>query len=160
MKHLTTKLVAAYVSRNAVAVGDVADLIQATYSALAATIAPTSEPSLLQQPAVPIKKSVTADAVICLECGRLLKSIKRHIGTAHGLTVDEYRVKWSLPADYPMVAPNYAAHRSELAVKIGLGRKPKGQKPVEGVAAMEEAAPVADQPAHHYPASRWSKLAG
>ncbi|RWA81149.1 MAG: transcriptional regulator [Mesorhizobium sp.] len=83
-----------------------------------------AEPEALK-PAVPIKKSVSADYIICLEDGKKFKSLKRHISTHYGLTPDEYRTKWGLPADYPMVAPNYAAARSVLAKTIGLGRKPK-----------------------------------
>ncbi len=82
---------------------------------------PEPEP---QKPAVSIKKSVTPDYIICLHDGKKFKSLKRHVRTSHGLTLEEYRVKWGLPADYPMVAPNYAKARSMLAKKMGLGRKP------------------------------------
>ena len=85
-------------------------------------------------PAVPIKKSITPDFVVCLEDGKKLKMLKRHLMTSYGLTPDEYRAKWGLNSDYPMVAPNYAAKRQELAKKIGLGRKPK--------AAAAKAAPA------------------
>jgi len=75
------------------------------------------------RPAVPVKKSVTPDYIVCLEDGKKLKMLKRHLNSSYGLTPDEYRAKWGLPADYPMVAPNYAKSRSEMAVKIGLGRR-------------------------------------
>ena len=86
--------------------------------------AATSRP----QPAVPIKKSVTADYIICLEDGKKLKMLKRHLKTAYDMTPDEYRVRWGLAPDYPMVAPNYAKHRSNLAKKIGLGTKPRRRR--------------------------------
>ena len=82
---------------------------------------PVCDPN--QRPAVAVKKSVTPDHLVCLECGKKMKVLKRHLTTAHGLTVDEYRSKWSLPADYPVVAPNYAKARSKLAINLGLGRK-------------------------------------
>ena len=81
----------------------------------------------MKPPAVPIKKSVQKDAITCLECGWSAKMLKRHLTTAHDLSVKEYREKWRLPSNYPMVAPSYAAKRSKLAKKIGLGRKPRGR---------------------------------
>jgi len=120
---LTAKLTAAYVANNTLAAGDVPELIRATYAALVATTSPISSPAAPVEPAVFVRKSVTPSAIICLECGERLKMLKRHLRTAHDLSVDAYRAKWSLPRDYPVVAPDYAAHRSELAVKIGLGRK-------------------------------------
>lgn len=125
MIELTTKLVAAYLGNNPMAARDIPDLIRSTYAALATAATPEPPAAERQQPAVSIRKSVTAEAIICLDCGQSQKMLKRHLATAHGLTVDEYRTKWSLPADYPMVAPDYAAHRSQLAFKIGLGRKRK-----------------------------------
>lgn len=92
----------------------------ALHHQIAAPAADTSEP---QKPAVPIKKSVTPDYILCLEDGKQFKSLKRHLATHHGVTPDEYRAKWGLPADYPMVAPNYSASRSALAKATGLGRK-------------------------------------
>ena len=149
---LTTKLVAAYLATNSVAVGDIPDLIKATYSALVATETPVAPLAPRLEPAVSVRKSVTPSAILCLECGEPLKMLKRHLGTAHDLSVDEYRAKWSLPRDYPVVAPEYAAHRSLLAIGIGLGRKPSA----EAVAVGGE--PVAaGTPQHSYPASRWSK---
>ncbi|ESY78541.1 MucR family transcriptional regulator [Mesorhizobium sp. LNHC220B00] len=123
---LTADVVSAYVSNNPVPVGDLPALIGQVHAALkgAAGSVSAAEPEALK-PAVPIKKSVTPDYIISLEDGKKFKSLKRHLSTQHGLTPDEYRAKWGLPADYPMVAPNYAATRSALAKTMGLGRKPK-----------------------------------
>jgi len=126
---LTADVVSAYVSNNPVPVAELPSLISNVHSALQQqTAAPAQEASEPQKPAVPIKKSVTPDYIICLEDGKQFKSLKRHLSTHHGLSPDEYRAKWGLPADYPLVAPNYAAARSALAKSMGLGRKPK---PVE-----------------------------
>ncbi|MFK0690918.1 MucR family transcriptional regulator [Mesorhizobium sp. IMUNJ 23033] len=123
---LTTDVVSAYVSNNPVPVADLPALIGQVHAALQGTVGRVSaeEPEALK-PAVPIRKSVTPDNIICLEDGKKFKSLKRHLSTHYGLTPDEYRAKWHLPADYPMVAPNYAAARSALAKTMGLGRKPK-----------------------------------
>ena len=123
---LTADVVSAYVSNNPVPVGDLPALIGQVHSALKGTTGGISvpEPEALK-PAVPIKKSVMADYIICLEDGKKFKSLKRHLSTRYGLTPDEYRAKWGLATDYPMVAPNYAAARSALAKSMGLGRKPK-----------------------------------
>ena len=123
---LTAEVVSAYVSNNPVPVGDLPALIGQVHSALKSTAGGVSvaEPEALK-PAVPIRKSVMADYIICLEDGKKFKSLKRHLSTHYGLTPDEYRAKWGLPANYPMVAPNYAATRSALAKTMGLGRKPK-----------------------------------
>lgn len=150
---LTAKIVTAYLGGNAVAVSDIPALIQTTYAALVNTASPVSEP-IERQPAVSVKKSVTPDAIICLECGRHQKMLKRHVATAHGLSVDDYRAKWSLPADYPMVAPDYAERRSMLAIKIGLGHSRKKPEPNP---VLDRAEPVEEKPQHHYPPSRWSK---
>ncbi len=115
---LTTKIVAAHVASNPIAVTDVPGLIATVHQALAA-LGP-EEPA----PAVPIKQSFKPEYIVCLEDGQRGKMLKRHLKTAHGMTPDEYRQRWGLPRDYPMVAPKYAARRSELAKKIGLGRKP------------------------------------
>ena len=121
---LTASIVAAYVAQNSVPRSDLAGLIASTYAALSdlgnAPSAPASEPLV---PAVPIKKSVTPDAIICLEDGKSFKSLKRHLSSKYGLTPEQYRTKWGLPADYPMVAPSYAEARSALAKSMGLGRK-------------------------------------
>ncbi|WIJ23418.1 MucR family transcriptional regulator [Devosia sp. RR2S18] len=122
---LTTDVVAAYVAHNSLSPMDLPTLIADVHSALRTTHAgePATPPVEPQRPAVPIKKSVAPEAVICLECGRKMKSLKRHLGTDHELSPDQYRAKWNLPKDYPMVAPAYAERRSELAKTHGLGRK-------------------------------------
>lgn len=122
---LTTMIVAAYVSHHQLPVSELPRLIQSVRDSLSKLTAPTDEPAPKEElrPAVPIKKSVTADYIICLEDGKKLKMLKRHLMSSYGMTPDEYRVKWNLPADYPMVAPNYAKARSDLAVKLGLGRR-------------------------------------
>jgi predicted transcriptional regulator len=121
---LTASIVAAYVTRNSVPTTDLPLLIASTHAALAGLAgrpAPVVAEPLV--PAVPIRRSVTPDAIICLEDGRSFKSLKRHLSASYGLTPDQYRAKWNLPADYPMVAPNYAEARSAMAKSIGLGRK-------------------------------------
>ena len=122
---LTTEIVSAHVSNNSLAVTDLPQLIQDVYRTLSAVgggLIPSERP----QPAVAVKKSVMPDYIICLEDGKKLKMLKRHLKTAYDMTPDEYRERWGLPRDYPMVAPNYAKHRSSLAKKIGLGTKPRG----------------------------------
>jgi predicted transcriptional regulator len=122
--NLATDIVAAYVSNNSVASSDLPALIQEVVNALtrisAGTVEPEPEPV---KPAVPVKKSVTPEYIICLEDGKKFKSLKRHLRTHYNISPDEYREKWGLPSDYPMVAPNYAAARSELAKKMGLGQQ-------------------------------------
>jgi predicted transcriptional regulator len=118
---LTTKVVAAHVANNAIAATDVPDLIATVHQTLA-TLGP-EEPAPKPEPAVPIKQSVKPDYIICLEDGKKLKMLKRHLKTAYSMTPDDYRKRWGLPRDYPMVAPNYAKKRSELAKNIGLGRR-------------------------------------
>lgn len=121
---LTSDIVAAHVSNNSVAVGDLPVLITNVYSALAGLkpSEPAAEPA--PEPAVSIRSSVKNDHIVCLEDGKKLKMLKRHLMTRYNLTPDQYRARWNLPADYPMVAPAYAEKRRELAKKIGLGRKP------------------------------------
>jgi predicted transcriptional regulator len=123
---LTSRIVSAYLSRNIIPAGDLRLLILQTYDSLNRTAPPAkAEPAAEEQrPAVPVKKSVTDDFIICLEDGKKFKSLKRHLMASYGLTPDQYREKWKLPADYPMTAPNYARQRSELARTMGLGRKP------------------------------------
>ncbi len=124
LAELTVEIVSAYVSNNSVETGQLASLISDVHAAL--KHAPNERKSTPdpQLPAVPIKKSVTPDYIISLEDGQKFRSLKRHLKTAHGMTPDEYRSKWGLPRDYPMVAPNYAKQRSDLAKSLGLGRKP------------------------------------
>lgn len=129
IKALTAKIVAAYLSGNALAATEIPNLIKSVHSTLVgmdATFATQIEP---QQPAVSVKRSVTPDHIACLECGDQQKMLRRHLLTGHGLTPDEYRAKWSLPRDYPMVAPEYAARRSQLAKAAGLGYTRKGLRP-------------------------------
>ncbi len=121
---LTAKIVAAHVANNNVAVGDLPQLINDLYRTLT-TVGTVPAVPERPQPVVPIKKSIQNDYIICLEDGKKLKMLKRHLKTAYNMTPDEYRERWGLPPDYPMVAPSYAAHRSTLAKKIGLGTKPR-----------------------------------
>ena len=116
----TTEIVAAHVRNNAVAVNQIPSLINDVHQALAGL---GSEDQAKLTPAVSIKGSVRKASIVCLECGKSGKMLKRHLSTAHGLGVNEYRARWGLPADYPVVAPNYSAARSRMAKKIGLGRK-------------------------------------
>lgn len=122
---LTSEIVSSHVSNNPVAANDVPDLIQMVYHKLSDLSQPEEEKVEELIPAVPIKKSVTDDFIVCLEDGKKLKMLKRHLMTSYGLTPEDYRARWGLKPDYPMVAPNYAAKRQQLAKKIGLGRKPK-----------------------------------
>lgn len=124
---LTSDIVAAHVSHNSVAVGDVATLIANVHSALTGLVKPEEEPVEKLDPAVPIRSSVKPDYIVCLEDGKKLKMLRRHLMAAYQMTPQEYRAKWGLPADYPMVAPSYAALRKELAVKVGLGHKSKAK---------------------------------
>lgn len=121
---LTTEIVSAHVSNNTLPVSDLPQLIQDVYKTLAAVGSGQVAADRLQ-PAVSIKKSVHPDYIVCLEDGKKLKMLKRHLKTAYNMTPEEYRERWSLPRDYPMVAPNYAKHRSSLAKKIGLGTRPR-----------------------------------
>jgi predicted transcriptional regulator len=121
---LTSDIVSSYVSNNTVAAPDLAGLIDSVHKALVSAAQKTQEPEVVELvPAVPVKKSVGDDFLICLEDGKKFKSLKRHLRTHYGLTPEEYRAKWNLPVEYPMVAPNYAAARSELAKQMGLGQR-------------------------------------
>jgi len=120
---LTAQIVSAHVSNNSVQPEALPALIQSVFKTLAGAGKETPEPVKLE-PAVPIKKSVANDHIICLEDGKKLKMLKRHLATAYNMTPQQYRERWGLPADYPMVAPDYAKQRSALAKEIGLGRKP------------------------------------
>lgn len=128
---MTAQVVAAYLGNNMLPAAQIPEVINTVYGALSGIGAGGGEgKGEPQKPAVPIKKSITPEYVICLEDGKKLKMLKRHLRTTYGMTPDEYRAKWGLPADYPMVAPNYAAQRSAFAKKIGLGRtagKPRGR---------------------------------
>jgi predicted transcriptional regulator len=123
---LTAEIVSAHVSNNSVSLADLPNLIQDVYRTLATVGSPAARPEPERpQPAVPVKKSITPEYLICLEDGKKLKMLKRHLQTAYNMTPDQYRERWGLGSDYPMVAPNYAKHRSSLAKKIGLGTKPR-----------------------------------
>jgi predicted transcriptional regulator len=128
---LTADIVAAHVSNNSVAVADIPTLIENVHRALnglspSEVVAEVERP----EPAVTVRASIKPDYIVCLEDGKKLKMLKRHLMTHYNMTPDDYRARWNLPADYPMVAPNYAATRRELAKKIGLGRKP-GKRPAK-----------------------------
>lgn len=120
---LTADIVSAHVENNQVAVSDVPGLISKVYSALAGLGSPAAAPVVAQEPAVSIRSSVKPDYIVCLEDGKKLKMLKRHLSSTYGMSPADYRAKWKLPADYPMVAPNYTEQRRKLAHKIGLGRK-------------------------------------
>jgi predicted transcriptional regulator len=120
---LAADIVAAYVANNAVSVSDVPNLVKSVHTALKGLDEPAQPEAQPLAPAVSIKKSITPDFLICLEDGKRFKSLKRHLRTTYDLTPEQYRQKWSLPSDYPMVAPNYAAARSELAKTMGLGQQ-------------------------------------
>jgi len=120
---MTADVVAAYVSNNTLATGQLADVIHAVYNSLRGLEGQVAEaPAEPLKPAVPVRKSITPEYLICLEDGKKLKMLKRHLRSTYNMTPDDYRAKWGLAADYPMVAPNYAERRSEFAKKIGLGR--------------------------------------
>jgi predicted transcriptional regulator len=121
---LTADIVAAHVSNNSVAVSDIPVLIQNVHGALSGLSNPKAPEAVRQEPAVSIRSSIKPDYIVCLEDGKKLKMLKRHLMTSYGMTPDDYRAKWGLAADYPMVAPNYAEQRRTLAKAIGLGRKP------------------------------------
>ena len=124
---LTSDIVAAHVSNNSVSVDEVPTLISNVYSALAGLETGGTREEARPDPAVSVRASVKKDHIICLDCGKKMKMLKRHLNTEHGMTPEEYRTRWDLAPDYPMVAPDYADTRRDLAKKIGLGRKP-GQK--------------------------------
>jgi len=120
---MASDIVAAYISNNPLPVGELNGLIKSVYATLGSLSAETvPEPTTALKPAVPIRKSVAPDYIVCLEDGKRLKMLKRYLRSRYNLSPEEYRAKWQLPADYPMVAPAYAAQRSEFAKKIGLGR--------------------------------------
>lgn len=119
--HLASEIVAAYVSNNKVAADDLPALLQEVFGAVSALAAGQHGAIAGRDPAVPVAKSVTPDFIVCLEDGKKLKMLKRYLRTHYDLTPEEYRRKWGLPADYPMVAPNYAKRRSQFAKDIGLG---------------------------------------
>lgn len=128
---MTADVVAAYVSNNALPTQQLAEIISTVYASLRSLDADSDAKNEPLKPAVAIRKSITPEYLICLEDGKKLKMLKRHLRSTYGMTPDDYRAKWGLPADYPMVAPNYAAQRSAFAKKIGLGRgtgRPAGKR--------------------------------
>jgi predicted transcriptional regulator len=124
---LTAQIVSAHISNNSMSSDGLSPLIQEVYKTLAGVGKEPSQPER-PQPAVSPKKSVFSSYIICLEDGKKLKMLKRHLKTAYNMTPEQYRERWNLPPDYPMVAPDYAQHRSSLAKKIGLGTKPRGER--------------------------------
>ena len=135
---MTADVVTAYVGNNTVAPSELAEVIRTVHASLREAQAGTSAAAAPPKPAVPIKKSITPDYLICLEDGRELKMLKRHLRTTYNMTPDEYRAKWGLDADYPMVAPNYAQRRSEFAKQIGLGQKRRRAEPPASETASAE----------------------
>lgn len=127
----TTQIVVAHLSNNMVDAQAIPALIQSVFQTLSSVGQPDSAPAVTQPPAVPIKKSVFPDFIVCLEDGRKLKMLKRHLKTSYDMTPEAYRTKWGLPPDYPMVAPNYASKRSTLAKQSGLGRRNPEETPDE-----------------------------
>ena len=141
---LTTEIVAAYASNHTVEVSALPTVISSVFEALrSAGVVEAAKPVAALEPAVSVKKSVTSEFIVCLEDGKKLKMLKRHLATRYNMTPAEYRTRWGLPSDYPMVAPAYAAKRSELAKSIGLGRKP-----------VETAPEPSPEPAARKPARR------
>ncbi|AOG04613.1 MAG: MucR family transcriptional regulator [Bosea sp. (in: a-proteobacteria)] len=122
---LTADIVSAYVSNNSVPASDLPALINDVHAALSRVVSGVAPvvPAEAPRPAIPVKKSITADYLICLEDGKKFKSLKRHLRTQYNMSPEQYREKWGLPPDYPMVAPNYAEARSQLAKKMGLGQQ-------------------------------------
>jgi predicted transcriptional regulator len=142
---LTADIVSAHVSNNNVAVGDVANLVQRVHEALAGLgAAPAAQEPQKKEPVVSVRASVKPDYIVCMECGKRQKTLKRHLQSAHGMTPNEYRKDYGLPDTYPMVAPAYAARRSEMAKSIGLGRKKVEAEAPKRRQRKTKAAPGAD----------------
>jgi predicted transcriptional regulator len=159
---LTAEIVSAHVGNNSVAAGDVGNLICSVHGALVQAAEPAAAPEPDLVPAVSIRASVKNDAITCLECGRKMKMLKRHLTTDHAMTPAEYRARWKLSGDYPLVAPDYAKRRADLAKTIGLGRKrrvaapppaPAAAKRARGRPKAAAAQPAAAQPATAQPAA-------
>lgn len=125
---MTAEVVAAYVRNNPLPASELTSIINTVHGSLAILNGTNPRMAEPQRPAVSVRRSVQADYLVCLEDGKKLKMLKRHLRTTYGMTPEEYRAKWNLPADYPMVAPNYAEQRSQFAKRIGLGRKPGQRK--------------------------------
>jgi predicted transcriptional regulator len=131
--NLTADIVSAHVANNKVSTADVSALIQSVFAALSTASAPPAPEAPSIEPAVSVRSSVKQDYIVCLEDGKKLKMLKRYLRTNFGMTPEEYRQKWNLPRDYPMVAPAYAEQRRGLAKKIGLGRRPQEVEPVKTI---------------------------
>jgi predicted transcriptional regulator len=130
LRRMATEVVSAYVSANTLSMAELPEVIRRVFAALKSAAGQAEEPQAEPlKPAVPIRRSVTPDYLICLEDGKKLKMLKRHLRTTYDMSPRDYREKWGLPTDYPMVAPNYAARRSEFAKQIGLGRKVAAEQP-------------------------------
>jgi predicted transcriptional regulator len=139
---LTADIVSAHVSNNRVAVGDVADLVQRVHEALSGLgQAPAEQEPAKKEPVVSVRASVKADYIVCMECGKRQKTLKRHLQSAHGMSPSEYRKDYGLPDTYPMTAPNYSELRRETAKRLGLGSKGRTPKPAAGAAGKGKAAP-------------------
>lgn len=137
--NLSADIVSAYVANNSLPVTELPALLQSVHAVLVGLSTQdvaSSQPEAKKDPAVPIKKSVTPDYIVCLEDGKKFKSLKRHLRTVYSMTPEEYRAKWGLPRDYPMVAPSYAQKRSELAMSMGLGRQ-RSKAPARGRAKKQ-----------------------
>jgi predicted transcriptional regulator len=126
---LTAQIVAAYIGHNSVPSGEIANLIGEVHGALKRVVGTSAAaPADVQKPAVPVKRSIASDYIVCLEDGKKFKSLRRHLHAQYNMTPEQYRDKWGLPPDYPMVAPNYAAARSQLAKQMGLGQQRRRRK--------------------------------
>ena len=126
---LTAQIVAAYIGNHSVPSGEIANLIGQVHTALKRVVgAAAAAPAELPKPAVPVRRSIASDYIVCLEDGKKFKSLRRHLRTQYEMTPEQYREKWGLPPDYPMVAPNYAATRSQLAKQMGLGQQRRRRK--------------------------------
>ena len=133
---MAVDVVAAYLSNNQVATSQISDIIHSVFNSLnTLEVQPAEPPVESPRPATSVRKSVTPDYIVCLEDGKKLKMLKRHLRTTYNMTPEEYRAKWNLPPDYPMVAPNYARQRSDFAKRIGLGRKAQERTRVSKVRA-------------------------
>ena len=140
---LTADIVSAHVSNNTVAVGDVANLVQRVHEALVTLGQPTPEPQQEKTPIVSVRASIKPDFLVCMECGRKQKTLKRHLQNAHGMSPDQYRTDYGLPRDYPMVAPNYSKRRSEMA-QVGQPAQPFHEARPHASAPATITAPVCD----------------
>ena len=129
---LTADIVSSHVANNSVSVNDVPQLIQNVFATLSGLTAAPTPVAVPLEPAVPVRQSIKPDYIVCLEDGKKLKMLKRHLKTSYNLSPEQYRERWGLPADYPMVAPDYAKHRSSLAKKIGLGTTPRARGKAKG----------------------------